>query len=446
MKKLNILLIMLCFVGFSHGQSAWDGTTKTPVKPNGLKYVVTTPAQLAWIADACANDEAAREFEGKDVIIDADLDLGNKEWTPIGSLEHPFKGHLIGNNHKIKNLKITQSGMDYVGLFGYIQGQSSIHAKVDSIYVIGSTITGGNNVGVLCGGAFNTEFAHCGIQTATINGVTKVGGLIGMLKNSTVFISYAKGMTITVSHEWGGLFVGYNDSTFQSTFKISNCYAKGKVTCANHGGGFVGYNGVKGNIEHCYCIIQFAGKVADCKNLGLFCSVNEHNAKLNNCVYNSNVNGNMTTLPVQENHNDIEEQVDVWSSTKDGMTALNFFSNFTSDQGARDKWKQDFDLKAGTGFSINEGTPILLWEYYANVSVKEAKEVQLSVYPNPVQNILSVKTNANVLKLEMMDLLGKTLMVQEETESLDMSQFRAGIYLIRITTDQGTVTQKVIKQ
>ena len=72
--------------------------------------------------------------------------------------------------------------------------------------------------------------------------------------------------------------------------------------------------------------------------------------------------------------------------------------------------------------------------------------MQLSVYPNPVQNILSVKTNANVLKLEMMDLLGKTLMVQEETESLDMSQFRAGIYLIRITTDQGTVTQKVIKQ
>ena len=154
----------------------------------------------------------------------------------------------------------------------------------------------------------------------------------------------------------------------------------------------------------------------------------------------------MTTLPVQENHNDIEEQVDVWSSTKDGMTALNFFSNFTSDQGARDKWKQDFDLKAGTGFAINEGTPILLWEYYANVSVKEAKEVQISVYPNPVQNILSVKTNANVLKPEMMDLLGKTLMVQEETESLDMSQFRAGIYLIRITTDQGTVTQKVIKQ
>ena len=186
--------------------------------------------------------------------------------------------------------------------------------------------------------------------------------------------------------------------------------------------------------------------MADCKNLGLFCSVNEHTAKLNNCVYNSNVNGNMTTLAVQENRNDIEEQVDVWNSTKDGMTALNFFSNLTSDQGARDKWKQDFELKAGTGFSINEGTPILLWEYYANVGVKEAKEVSVSVYPNPVRNTLFVKTNAPVQKLEMMDLLGKTMLVEESVESVDMSQFRAGIYLIRITTDQGTVTQKVIKQ
>ncbi|MBO7623802.1 MAG: T9SS type A sorting domain-containing protein, partial [Bacteroidales bacterium] len=63
-----------------------------------------------------------------------------------------------------------------------------------------------------------------------------------------------------------------------------------------------------------------------------------------------------------------------------------------------------------------------------------------------VRNTLFVKTNAPVQKLEMMDLLGKTMMVEESVESVDMSQFRAGIYLIRITTDQGTVTQKVIKQ
>lgn len=293
----------------------------------------------------------------------------------------------------------------------------------------------------------HTEFVHCGIKTATLNGKTRVGGLAGSLKNSAVTLSYTKGMTITVTEEWGGLFVGYNDTISRTTLKISNCYAKGKLTCANHGGGFVGYNGLKANIEHCYCVIQFAGKTSECTNLGLFCAVNEKMAKLNNCVYNSNVNGNMTSVGVHTNNNQSEDDVDVWSSTKDGMTALNFFTNFTSDQGARDKWKQDFSLPAGTGYSINEGTPILLWEYQANVAVKEAHSVQVSVYPNPVRSTLSVKTNgAEIQKIEVMDLLGKTIPVQDAVETVDMSQFKAGVYLIRITTNLGVTTQKIIKR
>jgi len=446
MKKINILLVVLFFTPFCHAQSAWDGTTKTKPVVNGMKYTITKPEHLAWVADACATDEAAREFEGKEVIIDADLDLGNKEWTPIGTPEHPFRGHVIGKNHTIKNLKISNASLDYVGLFGYVKGQDASRAKIDSIYLTNSTITGGNNVGTLCGSASNAEFIHIGVKTAALNGKTRVGGMVGTLKNSAISISYAKGITMTVTEEWGGLMVGYNDTIIRSTLKINNCYAKGQITCANHGGGFVGYNGFKGNIEHCYCIIRFAGKVADCKNLGLFCSVNEHNAKLNNCVYNNSVNGNMTSSPVYTNNNEMEDQVDVWDQSVESMKGLTFFTNFTADQGAKGKWMQDFSLPAGTGYAINEGTPILTWEYMANVSVKEADEVQVAIYPNPVQNMLSVKTNANIQKLELMDLLGKTLMVQEEAESVNMGQFRAGIYLIRITTDQGTVTQKVIKK
>ncbi|MBP5395927.1 MAG: T9SS type A sorting domain-containing protein [Bacteroidales bacterium] len=442
------MLVMLCFVGFCHGQSAWDGTTKTEVKPNGLKYVITTPAQLAWIADACANNEAAREFEGKDVIIDADLDLGNKEWTPIGTPEHPFKGHFIGNNHKIKNLKITGSDKDYVGLFGYIEGQSVNRVKIDSIYVNNSNITGGNQVGVLCGGALNAEFVHIGVKTATINGKTRVGGMVGCIKNSAIFMSYAKGLTMTVTEDYGGLMLGYNDTTFINTLKVSNCYAKGQLTCANHGGGFVGYNGYKGNIEHSYCVIKFAGKVADCLNLGLFCSVNADKAKLNNCVFNNNMNGNMSKVEVASNLNQNSEDVDVWGENLTNMAGLNFFTNFTNDQSARGKWKQDFSQTSGTGFAINEGTPILIWEYHANVSVKEAKEVQdVTIYPNPVQNNLFVRTNgAEIQRIEVMDLLGKTTTVQNNAETLDMSSFKAGIYLIRITTDKGISTQKIVKQ
>ena len=80
--------------------------------------------------------------------------------------------------------------------------------------------------------------------------------------------------------------------------------------------------------------------------------------------------------------------------------------------------------------------------------MKEAKEVQVSVYPNPVRNTLYIKSMGNEIKeIVIMDLLGKSMPQPNETEAIDMSQFKPGIYLIRITTKQGsTVTHKIVKQ
>ena len=446
MKRLHILFVLLCVVGGIHAQSAaWDGKTKTKPTVDKLAYKVSTPAHLAWIADACATDESVREFEGKEVVIEADLDLGNQEWTPIGTMEHPFKGHLIGNNHTIKNLKITGSNNN-VGLFGYVEGQDASRAKIDSLYINNANISGGDCVGTICGRAKHAEFSKCAVDNSTLNGASNVGGLAGSIRNSAAFISRVKNITITATVEWAGLFVGCNDTTERSTLSINNCYAKGKITCAKHGGGFVGRNAYKSNIKHCYCIIQFAGKKAECTNLGLFCAVNENKATMDNCAFNSSLNGNMTGNGIDENLNENENDVDVWSNTVDNMKSLSFYSNFANNN--KDKWKQDFSLAAGTGYAINDGTPILAWEYRANVRVTETQDIQLSVYPNPVRNILYIKAGdgVNVNKVEVMDLLGKVTAIQESVEYVDMSDFKAGIYLIRVTTDNVIVTKKVSKQ
>lgn len=447
MKRLHILFVLLCIMGGIHAQSAaWDGTTKTKPTVDRLAYKVSTPAHLAWIADACATDESVKGFEGKEVVIEADLDLGNHEWTPIGTSEHPFKGHVIGNSHTVKNLKITGT-KDYVGLFGYVEGQDASRAKIDSLFIRNANISGGNCVGTLCGRGKHAEFSKCAVNTSTLNGASNVGGLVGSMRNSAAFISYVKDATITATVEWAGLFVGCNDTVDRSTLSINNCYAKGKITCAKHGGGFVGRNAYKGKIQHCYCIIQFAGKKAECTNLGLFCAVNENKGVLENCAYNSNLNGNMTSDGVEQNDNANESEVDVWSNTVDNMKSLSFYTNLTN-SGNKDKWKQDFSRSAGTGWPINDGTPILAWEYRANVRVAEAQDIQLSVYPNPVQDILYLKAGegVNVNKVEVMDILGKITSIQENADFVDMSNCKAGIYLIRVTTDNGIVTKKVSKQ
>lgn len=446
MKRLHILFVLLCVAGGICAQTAgWDGKTKTKPTVERLAYKVSTPAHLAWIADACTTDESLNGFEGKEVVIEADLDLGNQEWTPIGSAEHPFRAHVIGNNHVIKNLKITGTN-DNVGLFGYIEGQDASRAKIDSLFINNANISGGDGVGTFCGRALHAEFSKCAVDNSTLNAKSNVGGLAGSIRNSSAFISRVKGITITATVEWAGLFVGCNDTVERTTLSINNCYAKGKITCAKHGGGFVGRNAYKATIKHCYCVIQFAGKKAECTNLGLFCAVNENKAKMDNCAHNSNLHGNMATASVEENLNENESDVDVWSNTVDVMKSLSFYTNFAGQN--KDKWKQDFSLTSGTGYAINEGLPIFTWEYRKYVRVAETKDIQLSVYPNPVRNILYIKAGdgVNVNKVEVMDLLGKVTAIQESTEYVDMSNFKAGIYMVRITTDNGIVTKKVSKQ
>lgn len=59
------------------------------------------------------------------VLLYTDLDLGNEEWTPIGTFENPFMGDFDGQNHTIRNLKIT-SGTN-VGLFGQITMKGQVN-------------------------------------------------------------------------------------------------------------------------------------------------------------------------------------------------------------------------------------------------------------------------------------------------------------------------------
>src|SRR5699024_4819888 len=80
--------------------------------------------------------------------------------------------------------------------------------------------------------------------------------------------------------------------------------------------------------------------------------------------------------------------------------------------------------------------------------VGENAPVQISLYPNPVVNVLSITLPSSVelQSATMHDLLGKQTQVSiSENNSIDMSQMAAGVYILKLETNQGTMTQKVIK-
>src|SRR5690606_18201305 len=81
--------------------------------------------------------------------------------------------------------------------------------------------------------------------------------------------------------------------------------------------------------------------------------------------------------------------------------------------------------------------------------IEENAPLQVSFYPNPVQNQLNIQVPASVYleSATIHNLLGKQTQVSlGENNSIDMSQMAAGVYILKLETNQGSLTKKIIKQ
>ncbi len=63
----------------------------------------------------------AYDLDGKYVLLN-NIDLGNIEWSPIGTVDNPFTGTLDGNGNTVSGLNITKTTDGVAGLFGYNNG------------------------------------------------------------------------------------------------------------------------------------------------------------------------------------------------------------------------------------------------------------------------------------------------------------------------------------
>ncbi|TCN61193.1 T9SS C-terminal target domain-containing protein [Flavobacterium circumlabens] len=77
--------------------------------------------------------------------------------------------------------------------------------------------------------------------------------------------------------------------------------------------------------------------------------------------------------------------------------------------------------------------------------IKENK--QFSLWPNPANNILNINSlNENNYAVKVYDLRGKLIYSKENVNnSIDVSSFTSGMYLIKIETQNGETSQKFIK-
>lgn len=234
-KALSLLLFTAMIVAlFAFPTSAaWDGTASASLKGDGTQdspYLVETAEDLAFLAKSV---NEGNTYEGKYIVQTADIDLGGKEWTPIGhqkinsaETDAPFSGVYSGLGHKVTGLSITTVGDSHVGLFGYVMS-GEVEAGIADLTVEGAITLDGvtaSNFGVA---AIAGSIAK---DTSTFNAKLYV---INCTANVDISLTNCKGEPRV------GAVAGY---IFNA--KVENCKASGNVSVvgekAIRAGGFVG--------------------------------------------------------------------------------------------------------------------------------------------------------------------------------------------------------------
>lgn len=249
-----------------------DGSEENP-------YVISDSFQLEYMRDSINSGKMTKNS----FVLAGDIDLGGKEWTPIGYYSDStlynrcFSGIFDGNGYKIYNFKITKASSKYLGLFGFVY-----NGKIKNLTVSDFDINVNSNdyvyVGALAGRCISSGYknelsinnchAKDGFVNSTSTSSSYAGGLLGYFmasNNADAYLSYSTASVPVYSKTsartsnsafgaYSGGFCGYLASDSGMKMYIENCSATENVTALSEkagqnkafAGAFCAFSGVNG--------------------------------------------------------------------------------------------------------------------------------------------------------------------------------------------------------
>ena len=331
---------------FADGTEVWDGSiAESFAGGKGTKddpYQIANGSQLAYFAKRVNAEEYGEKYADTYFELTEDIDLGGKEWTPVGETVADlimggheyfvFSGNFDGNGYTIKNLTIGTETSPYsgdvCGLFGatsgtiedvvlenvsinYVGGNHSsgygfrmggalvgysmgdivnctvigldMKAGSDGSYVALNSI--GGLVGIQDGGTTVSHSRVSGkIEESTKKG--NVGGFVGTLAKGSSAKYCGADVSVEVTGNGRGIavggFVGIGNGVTIDETLIENCYATGNITGAEYAGGFVG--NISGlNISNCYAKGDVSNSFVGASFMGTDAASNNYYGTVKNC-------------------------------------------------------------------------------------------------------------------------------------------------------------------
>ncbi len=80
-----------------------------------------------------------------------------------------------------------------------------------------------------------------------------------------------------------------------------------------------------------------------------------------------------------------------------------------------------------------------------HAGISNVAEANVNLYPNPTTNVLNIVAEG-VQEVRVIDINGRTAMVEKNANSIDMSNLANGVYYVRVITNNGISSQKVVKK
>ncbi|PKV50910.1 putative secreted protein (Por secretion system target) [Aquimarina sp. MAR_2010_214] len=106
-----------------------------------------------------------------------------------------------------------------------------------------------------------------------------------------------------------------------------------------------------------------------------------------------------------------------------------------------------FDFDSSGNNTIDFG----FFDPNATLVIKDVHENRIQIFPNPVLNELTIKSNSNLYQIKIFDLLGqihRTINPTKATEKINLSTLPKGLYLIKLIDEMNNFlkVQRIIKQ
>ena len=111
-----------------------------------------------------------------------------------------------------------------------------------------------------------------------------------------------------------------------------------------------------------------------------------------------------------------------------------------------DPYDCNFNFDAAGNNTVDFG----FYDPNAALSIEDFNENNILVFPNPVQNELTIKNNFDLYQVKIFDVVGrlyKTINPTQETETIDTSKLPQGVYLLVFIDEvnNGVKYNKIIK-